>query len=262
MSYAIFVAGQPVELPAGQSFRTFQMVLSQDEAVSYLGAHQAGDIIDQVVEHAPNALEHYSSEDRARFCILDVVETSAPTDPKKRVLGPSLINVDGVLTRAWVTENKTLAELKAEKLVAAEAEYQGRRQSPMPWDFGAIETLDDDGVSQGPAGMQTLQMRSTEANQDIINWLAVYSAGTAMMAADAPDALNPIKATSNLWVQTTAAQSVQVLMSGDGAQTPAFNRGLAMLQAHGRLKAAINGAVNASAVVAIDVASPPGGWPA
>ncbi|MDB5448755.1 MAG: hypothetical protein JWQ97_4072, partial [Phenylobacterium sp.] len=56
-----------------------------------------------------------------------------------------------------------------------------------------------------------------------------------------------------------AAQVLQVLVTGDGAQTPALARGQAMLAAYGALKHRIAVAATAAEALAIDTAAD---WPA
>jgi hypothetical protein len=158
----------------------------------------------------------------------------------------------------WIVLPPPLAELKAAKLAAAEAAYQAHRQSPFHWDFGAVETLDDFGVGQGPAGAQTLQMRDTPEQDDLKNWGFAFNAALAAAVAGAPQTLAPLKTSANVWVQTTAAQAMQVLMTGDGTQQPAFARGVAMLAAYGLKKAEIGAAADAAALAGVDVEA---GWP-
>lgn len=225
MPYAISISGQMTPIPAGQPFTTVQLRVEPDEAAHY--GVPAGTVIDQEVNHPWNALDRFSDADRARF----LIQTVAPT----------------------------LADAKAQQLAAAAAQYDVHRQSPMPWNFGSVQAKDDAGLSQGAAGVQTLQMRNTAQQDDVKNWLAAAQGAAAMVSAGAGASLLPLKTTANLWVQTTAAEVLQALVTGDGTQTPALARGQAMLAAYGVLKHQITASATAAAALAIDVTA---GWPA
>lgn len=164
-------------------------------------------------------------------------------------------------TGAFVTPPTALETLKAARLAEAEAYYNEVRQTPMAWDFGDTLALDDDGAPAGPAGVQTLQMRDDPyaGQDDLKNWLSVGAGAITALLGAQPNAPHPMKTTANVWVQTTAAQALAVLVSGDGVQVSALQRGYAMLQRHGAIKKAIREAVDAAALAAIDVTA---GYPA
>ncbi|MFN3585198.1 hypothetical protein [Phenylobacterium sp.] len=158
----------------------------------------------------------------------------------------------------------TLAEKAALKRAAAEAYYNQVRQTPMTWDFGQIEALDDDGVSAGAAGVQTLQMRDDPYNgqDDLKNWLSVGAGAITALLGSAPTTLQPLKTTANVWVQTTAAQALTVLVTGDGVQLSALQRGYVMLQTFGAIKKAIADALEAEDEQALDAIDVTAGYPA
>lgn len=205
-----------------------------------------------------NLRDNLGPEAWAALGFAETVETPQPTGV--RVLGRTITDVDGAPTETWQTEPLTLADLKAQALAAIDAEYEARRTNPMPWNFGATAALNDLGWDQGPAGVQTLQMRESPRD-DLKNWLAVAAGASAAVAGGAPGLVMPIKVTANVWVQTTAAQLVQVLISGDGVQLSALQRGTAMLQRYGQLKAQNAVAEDAQAVAAV-LNSLSEGWPA
>ena len=152
-------------------------------------------------------------------------------------------------------ETLALEDIRAARRAAAEAHYQAARQSPMVWDFGETEALDDFGASVGPAGVQTLQMRDEPhlGKDDVKNWLGVGAGAITAMIGGAPTLLQPLKTTANVWVQTTAAQALAALVTGDGVQLSALQRGYAMLQAFGAVKRAIEDAEDETALAAVDV---------
>ena len=158
---------------------------------------------------------------------------------------------------AWTIYS--LSDLQADKLAAALTAYDTHSQNPFSWNFGTIEATNDAGVSQGAAGVQTLQMRDDATSNDVQNWLgAQVGALTALLGGQGTVVL-PLKTTANLWVQTTCAQVCQVLASGDGAQVPMLARQQMMLARVGALKSAIAAATDITTLDAIDVT---GGWPA
>ena len=152
----------------------------------------------------------------------------------------------------------SLADQVSMKLADAQAEYDARRQTPAPYDFGDTEALDDLGTNVGEAGAQTLQMRTDGATDDVRNWLCAAHAALVAIVAGSPLAIIPIKTTANVWVQAPALQAQQALVTGDGTQIGALARGMALLARFGELKAEINAAEDAEALAAIDVS---GGWP-
>ncbi|MCX7585002.1 hypothetical protein [Phenylobacterium sp. 58.2.17] len=189
----------------------------------------------------------------------EIAETEMPTSWAVQVTGSAVNDNAGVPTRVWLTEALDIETVRNRLLAAAAIEYAAHRQRPVAWDFGAVEALDDNDVSIGEAGQQTLQMRDDAVQNDLQNWLAANAAAMAAVAAGMPDLIQPLKTTANVWVQTTAAQVVQVLVTGDGVQVSAFQMGAAHLKAFGALKKAINTAVDIETLVSID---PTAGWPA
>lgn len=196
-----------------------------------------------------------SDAERAELGFVATVETDPPTDPTLTVTGNSVTDVAGVPTRTWRTSTKLLADLKAERTAAADAYYQAVRRTPMSWDFATIAGKDDLGASTGAAGVQTLQM----GDSDQANWQAVTIAASMAVQAGQGAALLPLKTTANVWVQTTNAQVLQVLATGDGTQVSAYQRAFAMLQRVGAIKLAIAKATAKAAAAAIDVTA---GYPA
>jgi hypothetical protein len=233
MAYALILGDQAIEIAPGEGFTGV-------EGLQYPGDWPA-----------------WSPQKKVAAGLRIIAEPGPPAAGARRV-STALALVDGAPVRVATDEVIPLAELKAAKLAAAEAAYQAHRQSPFHWDFGAVETLDDFGVGQGPAGAQTLQMRDTPEQDDLKNWGFAFNAALAAAVAGAPQTLVPLKTSANVWVQTTAAQAMQVLMTGDGTQQPAFARGVAMLAAYGLKKAEIGAAADAEALAGVDVEA---GWP-
>lgn len=188
----------------------------------------------------------------------EIAETEKPTSWAVQVTGSAVNDNAGVPTRVWLTEALDIETVRNRLLEAAAIEYAAHRQRPVAWDFGTVEALDDNDVSVGAAGQQTLQMRDDAIQNDLQNWLAANAAAMAAVAAGLPDLVQPLKTTANVWVQTTAAQVVQVLVTGDGVQVSAFQMGAAHLKAFGALKKAINTAADIEALASID---PTVGWP-
>jgi hypothetical protein len=257
MPYAFLDSGgAPVEILPGNAFTTPQRRLVEGEEVPEGKA--LGDVIDDRVPHAYAVLGVWTEADFARYLVQNIGDAPEPG------LGQMFASRDLVVTEGVISVAVTYADIPIEQareavLGAAQIEYDQRRQSPMTWDFAAIEAKDDTGASHGAAGVQTLQMRDTPDNPDQKNWQsAALSASVAVMAGQAATPV-PLKTSANVWVQTTAQQALQVLIAGDGTQSGAFGRGLDMLRRYGALKAQINAAADTPAVMAIDLTA---GWPA
>ena len=220
-----------------------------------------GDVMVAGAVLSANWVAGLSDEDLAAFGLerAEIAETAEPSGWTIQVTGSVIVDSDGAPMRVWETEGLALETVRARLLAAAASEYAAHRQLPVAWDFGAIEALDDDDVSVGPAGPQTLQMRDDAIQNDLQNWLAANAAAMAAVGAGLPELIQPLKTTANVWVQTTAAQVVQVLVTGDGSQVSAFQMGAANLKAFGALKKAIMTAADIEALAAID---PSAGWPA
>jgi len=185
--------------------------------------------------------------------IVLIEDTDPPEDWTLRVTGHTLADVDGVPTVVWLTEEIELADLLTDRLAAAEAIYDQMRQRPVAWDFAALEGLDDDGVSVGAAGEQTLQMRDSGGKDDPKNWLGAAAGAMAAVGAGFPNLIQPLKTTDNIWVQTTATQVLAVLLIGDGAQTPVLGVARECLVAYGAVKKALTAAEDAQALAAVDL---------
>ena len=155
---------------------------------------------------------------------------------------------------------QTLEDLRDVKLADLATLNDAKTQAPFTWDFGSIDSKDDDGLDHGAAGAQTLQMRVDPATQtdDPKNWLGVQAGASMAIIGGAPSNVIPIKATSNLWVQTSALQLTQVLATGDGTQVGMLARQSAILARYGALKAAIGAASDEASLQAIDITQ---GWP-
>lgn len=198
--------------------------------------------------YPPGWIEAASDDERAAAQAYALAIPDAPAGVL--VLGRVLVDDPEGPRVELEVRDFTLAELKAQALAEADAEYEARRTSPMPWDFGAVEALTDLGVSVGAAGPQTLQMRE-RPRDDMKNWLALAAGASAAVGAGASGALLPLKTTGNVWVQTTAVQVLQVLVAGDGAQLSALQRGAAQLARYGELKGLIAAAEDAAELAAV-----------
>lgn len=141
------------------------------------------------------------------------------------------------------------------KRAAIDEAFRVRNTANFPWDFGAIEAVDDLGVSVGAAGVRSLQIRDLE---DKTNWTAAHTVAMAAVALGAPETIVPLKCDDNVWVQTTALQAMQVLALGDGPVISLFQRQAANLARYGALKKPCADAVNQANLDAIDEAT---GWP-
>lgn len=196
-----------------------------------------------------------SPQVRAARGLVDVVETDPPADVTVTVTGDTVIDVDGVPTRSWTTATRLLADIKAQRLRAAQAWHDQLRIAPMTWDFGATAAKDDAGVSAGAAGVQQLQL-TPDAQAD---WQAVTQAAALAVANGQGATILPLRTLGNVWVQTSCDQVLQVFAVGDGVQPAAFTRILGMRQRLGAIKAAIAGANTKAACAAIDITA---GYPA
>jgi len=164
---------------------------------------------------------------------------------------------------AYALGAKGAAQLEADRaglLEALDAQFAAQVQKPFAWDFGKIKAKDDAGAYLGAAGAQTLQMRVDPSIglDDPKNWLAAQQGATMALIAGAPATVIPIKTAGNAWVQTSALQLSQALVTGDGTQLSMLQRGVAALARNGALKAAIRAAASAEDLAAIDITS---GWP-
>lgn len=190
----------------------------------------------------------------------DIARTAQPDDPTLSVTGYILADVAGVPTQIWQTVAKPLSAQKVDAERMATARYDTERVKVMPWDFGSTLALDDLGEPAGEAGVQHLQMREAPRN-DVAAWQAVALAASVAVGAGSGSTVMPIKALSNLWIQTTAAQLLQVLVTGDVGQLSALSRQTAILARFGELKASIAAASDAEALAAARAAIVTG-WPA
>lgn len=205
--------------------------------------------LDLLKDGSGNVLDAFDSSDYVDTGSAIVVR-GAVTYPKAQMPGYSIVAG---------TPPVDLTGAKAALLAAAGDQFTARRRTPMTWNFGTIDAKDDLGNDVGAAGTQTLQMRDDATQDDWKNWLAAAQGAAAAVQAGAGTTVQPIKVTSNVWVQTTAQQLLQVLVLGDGTQTPALARGEKMLSHYGALKAQINAAADEATLSAIDVTA---GWPA
>lgn len=161
----------------------------------------------------------------------------------------------------WLLTDQPPSDLRvatalAAQLRAAEAHYNQVAQEPVAWDFGLIEGKDDHGVSTGPAGLQTLQMRvdPVAGKNDPQNWLAALSGAQLAIVLGAPNTLTPLKTTANVWVQTTALQAATVLALGDGSAKPSMLQiGRQRLARFGQIKAQLVAAAESEGATAADV---------
>lgn len=201
----------------------------------------------------PGFLEGASADQLAFWKIAAIAETPLPMSPAVTVSGSTIADLAGVPTRSWTTTAIALEDLRARQLVAAEVEYNERRQTPLTWDFGEILARDDDGIGRGPAGLQTLQMRDSPERNDLVNWLSAQVGAMTLIAAGQAEAILPLKVTSNFWVQTTAEQVIAVLVAGAGGQLSALQRGQAMLARFGAIKKALADATNPATVLEVDL---------
>lgn len=204
----------------------------------------------------PAQAESLPAETRAALGLVEIVEPAAAAYGL-RVIG-STLSGDDVPTRAWVTEAIPIEELKSVLKAAAQVEYDTRRQEPVGYDFGAVAALDDFGESAGEAGQQTLQMRAEYPHDDQKNWQAAALAATLAVVVGQGGAPRPLKTTANVWVQTTSAQALQALVTGDGQQASVLAVSEQKLAYFGLLKAQIDATDTAEALAAIDVTA---GWP-
>lgn len=239
MPFAILVDGHPVELRPGESFTTYQQLVQDDHEAAWSGV-PVGQPVQIEATHFPGVLETWGEPDLARFM---VSRFEVPTPPEgKRSTGYDLVvSQSGQISARINVEAISLEEVMAATMAQAAAEFDVRRTSEFSWDFGETEAIDDLGNSVGAAGVQTLQMRE-QPRDDMKNWLAVLAGATAVPVEVRDDVVIPIKATSNLWIQTTAAQVIQALVTGDGAKKSALQRGVVHLQRFGVLKTIIEAA--------------------
>jgi hypothetical protein len=168
---------------------------------------------------------------------LPVVVAEAPSfNPATQVLDPAADAVgEGEVTRAQAARSKTLAELKAEKLAAAEAGFAAR--------FAGGYT-----PSTGTLAGQTLQVRNME---DRTNWLTSQAAYTAAVAGGAGEVAGAtFRSQSNENFTLTFAEGLGVLL--DMAAW-----GQAGYQNLWALKDAITAADTVNAILAVDVTE---GW--
>lgn len=142
MPYAFLEGGTPVEIHAGASFTTPELVVSDDDGAFYApqpgpeGDDQAaplaaGTIIQVRTMHPRNALELYTPEDRARYRIQHFAEPETPAGKIVRsrelvVDTTGLISVNVVFEDAPAPEVVDLLKIKlallsAEKIDAVEA---------------------------------------------------------------------------------------------------------------------------------------------
>ena len=160
-----------------------------------------------------------------------------------------------VLAEWALADPASFANRKVTKRTALDVQADTANTTPFAWDFGATAAKTDTGADAGEAGAQTLQCRGVE---DEKNWLAVTAAATLAIMSGAPTTVIPIKVTSNVWVQATAAQLVQALVTGDGTHASLLTRQSTNLAVYGALKTAIEAAGDQAALDAIDITQ---GWP-
>lgn len=180
----------------------------------------------------------------------------APEAPPEVDAGQAAVLVD----EAWMVVDRqedpgSIETARAAKRKAIDEAFQAHNTANFPWDFGAIEAVDDLGVSVGPAGVRSLQIRDLE---DKTNWTAAHTVAMAAVALGAPETIVPLKCDDNVWVQTTALQAMQVLALGDGPVISLFQRQAANLARYGALKKPCADAVDQADLDAIDEAD---GWP-
>lgn len=184
----------------------------------------------------------------------------APEPPPEVDAGQAAILVG----EAWkVVERQedpaSIEPARRAKRLAIDVAFLTRNTANFPWDFGAIEALDDLGVSVGAAGVRSLQIRDME---DKTNWTAAHTVAMSAVALGAPATIVPLKCDDNVWVQTTALQVMQVLALGEGGRISLFSRQAANLARYGALKKPCAEAADQADLDAIDEGLIGGaGWP-
>lgn len=147
------------------------------------------------------------------------------------------------------TPDQLLDQALARRLQEAEVVFRAVWQSPAVWDFGDLPGESEGGDPLGPAGVQTLQLRDDGDKDDIKNWLGEALGSVVAVFGGAPTHPTWIKTTSNIKVNMTAAQALQVLVTGgpwpdgrEGSQVPVLGRQKAVLNNFGLIKAQLRAA--------------------
>lgn len=147
------------------------------------------------------------------------------------------------------TPSQLLDQALDRRLKEAEAVFRQVWQSPAVWDFGDLPAESEGGDPLGPAGVQTLQLRDDGEKDDIKNWLGEALGSVVAVFGGAPTRPTWIKTTSNIKVNMTAAQALQVLVTGgpwpdgrEGDQVPVLGRQKAVLNNFGLIKAQLRSA--------------------
>jgi hypothetical protein len=171
------------------------------------------------------------------------------------VIGLTVVDENGQPREVYLTAPRSLGDVRASQIAAAQVVYDAQRQSPLVWNFGSISSLDGEGISHGAAGAQSLQMRDANGIDDVKNWLAAQAGAVIAVIGGAGALVQPIKSTSNLWIQTTASDVIKVLVAGDGVQRSMLRRGALQLAAYGAVKDAIAAAADVAACLALDLSA-------
>lgn len=260
-------AGQPELIAPGADFKTYWVRIADEQeaawALTLVGETWTQTPVGELYllpepdTGNPTAFTAWGPEDWDRRGVALFPDPEVPPGKMLADLGLDL-DEDGAITIAPTFADRPLEELRAAKRAEAIAVYQEQRQSEFAWDFGEIPTKDDFGVDQGPAGVQTLQMREGPGTDDQKNWTVAMTTALALEAGGQGEQTLPIKVTSNLWALTSASQVLDILLRGSEEQMSAVQRGMAQLQRIGVLKAQIDAAADAEALAAIDIAA---GWP-
>ncbi len=172
----------------------------------------------------------WSDAERAAIGVKTIVEPD-PIPDGKRLVSSSVVLVGTIPTRQQVLEDVPLADLKAARVVEAEAEYQARLAVGYPTTLGG--------------NAETLQLRNSE---DRTNWLGLLVAAQAAVGAgqgaeDYPVAIRTTTNASYVVTNTAAVTLMFNLLAWAGA----------MFAARSAIKDAVAAAADKAALDAIDV---------
>lgn len=184
------------------------------------------------VSHPAEALTgQWSDAERAAIGVKAIVEPD-PIPDGKQLVSSSVVLVGTIPTRQQVLEDIPLADLKAARVVAAEAEYEARIAVGYPVTLGG--------------NAETLQLRPN--TEDRTNWLGVLVGAQAASALGNGSADYPtkIRTTSNAGYTITNDAAVALMFQLLGWAGEMFG-------ARSAIKDAIAAATDAEALAAIDV---------
>lgn len=172
-----------------------------------------------------------TDEERAEEGFVEVVETPRPTGLAIKSADAAVEDVDGVPTRVWAVEERSLEEARAIRRAQAEAHYDGLLAVGFP-----VPALGEG---------ETLQLRN---EHDRTNWLALKDSCNDAIAAGLGAELCPLP------IRTTANVN-HALTFADAAQLMRDLRawGSAMMGALWAVKAQIDAAQTIEALEAIDL---------